>query len=103
MSFWDRVKAAKDATTSKINDVRAEAEARRLQREAEEDAKLRVKEEELTRLQKKLELRQRVQRQEQRIRDLEAETTTRGRIVSGVGKLVSKAVESGAKRRAGKT
>ena len=103
MSFWEQVKKAKDATETKLNVVRSQAEARRLQREAEEDAKLRVKEEELTRLQRKLELRQRVQRQEQRIRDLEAETTTRGRIVSGVGKLVTKAVESGAKRRAGKT
>jgi len=102
MSFWDRVKAAKDATTSKINDVRAEAEARRLQREAEEDAKLRAKETELSLVQKKLELRKRVQRQERRIRDLEAETTVRGRIVSGVGKMMVQALKP-KKRDAGNT
>ena len=99
MSFLSKVKDAKDAAETRIREARTRAEENQARRDEEDTQRLKNQEDELDRLEKKLALRKRVQDTASRVRELEATTTLKGRIMRGLGNKLSEAVAPKDKRK----
>lgn len=92
MSFWDKLRDAKAAAEEKFKSAKAQAEENQRRHDAEDEQRLLDQDAELGRLEKRLALRKRVQDKEKRVKEIEATTTLKGRIMRGIENRLAEAV-----------